>query len=93
MVLEYIMNGMADRKKFDFQFDFGAKRNNELLTDKNEEEKFHKKLKKAISLQNGVKEENILITNPHKGSYIVQVIFLKEDFNKEINMSKFKETM
>ena len=91
MVLEYIMNGMADRKKFDFQFDFGAKRNNELLTDKNEEEKFHKKLKKAISLQNGVKEENILITNPHKGSYIVQVIFLKEDFNKEINMSKFKE--
>ena len=48
MVLEYIMNGMADRKKFDFQFDFGAKRNNELLTDKNEEEKFHKKLKRKI---------------------------------------------
>ena len=90
MVMQFIANGMIDRKKYGFHFDFGEKRNNELLKNKKEKEKFYKTLKKAISLQYGIKEENILITNPHEGSYIVEVIFLNEDFNKEIDISKFK---
>ena len=91
MVIEFIMNGMIDRKKYDLHFDFGEKRNKELLNNKKEEEKLHKKLKKALSLKNGIKEENILITNSQKGSYRVQVIFLNESFNTEIDMSMFKE--
>ena len=90
MVMQFIANGMIDRKKYGFHFDFGEKRNNELLKNKKEKEKFYKTLKKAISLQYGIKEENILIINPHEGSYIVEVIFLNEDFNKEIDISKFK---
>ena len=91
MVMKFIMNGMIDKKKYDLHFDFGNKRNNELLNNYAEQEKFHNKLKKALSIEYGINEDDIIITNPQKGSYNVQVIFLTEDFNKEIDMSKFQE--
>ena len=91
MVIEFIMNGMIDKEKYDLHFDFGEKRNNQLLNDKNEAEKLHNKLRKALSLQNGIDEENIIITNPQKGSYKVQVFFLNENFNNDIDLSKFKQ--
>ena len=34
-VLEFITNGMIDKKKYDFHFDLGDKRNEELLIKKN----------------------------------------------------------
>ena len=49
MVMKFIMNGMIDKKKYDLHFDFGNKRNNELLNNYEEQEKFHNKLKKALS--------------------------------------------
>ena len=91
MVIQFIMNGMIDKKKYDLHFDFGAKRNNELLTNIEEQEKFHKKLTKALSQEFQIEEENIIITNPQKGSYNVQVIFLNEDSDKNIDMPKFQE--
>jgi hypothetical protein len=39
---------MLQKPKLDFHFDFGEKRNNVLLTDKNEQEKFNNTLKKKI---------------------------------------------
>ena len=91
MVMKIIMDGMIDKKKYEVHFDFGNKRNNELLNNYEEQEKFHNKLKKALSIEYGINEDDIIITNPQKGSYNVQVIFLTEDFNKEIDMSKFQE--
>jgi len=43
------MNGMIDKKKLDLHFDFGSKRNNELLNDEKEQEKLHTKLKRGLS--------------------------------------------
>ena len=37
-VLEFITNGMIDKKKYDFHFDLGDKRNEELLNNKEEQE-------------------------------------------------------
>ena len=82
MVLQFIMNGLIDKKKFDLHFDFGAKRNNELLNNEVEREKFLTKLKGALSREYKMPEEQIIFGNPQKGSYKQPVIFLNEIFNK-----------
>jgi hypothetical protein len=90
-VLEFITNGMIDKKKYDFHFDLGDERNKELLNNKEEQEKFNNKLKKKLSLEYNIPEDKILITNPQKGSYSVQVIFQTDEFNdKNIDINKLK---
>ena len=84
MVLQFIMNGMIDKKKLDLHFELGQKRNNELLNNKSEQEKFHNKLIKALSKECNVPEKEIIITNPQKGSYKVNALFLSNDYNNII---------
>ena len=69
-VLQFITNGMLDKKKYNLYFDLGEERNKELLNNKEEQEKFNNKLKKEI-----------ILTNPQKGSYQIQVIFQTNQFN------------
>ena len=82
-VLQFMMNGMMEKKKYDFHFDLGEERNNELLTNKKEQKNFNQKLKKKLSIEYNVPEDTIIVTNAQRGSYRVQVIFEKEDFNKK----------
>ena len=89
-VLQFITSGMIEKPKFDFHFDFGEERNNELLNNKKEQEKFNNKLKKKLSLEYNIPEDKIIITNPQRGSYRVQVIFQSEEFNKNIDINQFK---
>ena len=42
-VLQFIMNGMIEKKKYEFHFDLGEERNNELLNNLDEQEKFNNK--------------------------------------------------
>ena len=62
-VIQFIMNGMIEKKKFDLHFDFGPKRNNELLNNKTEQEKFHTKLRKNISKEYNIPEDQIILLN------------------------------
>ena len=87
-VLQFIMNGMIDKKKFGLHFDFGDKKNNELLNNISEQEKFHKNLKKNLSKEYNIPEEEIIIANPQKGSYMIQVIFMSDEFNN-LNENEF----
>ena len=90
-VLQFITNGMIEKKKYDLHFDLGNKRNNELLKNKNEQEEFNNKLKKKLSLEYNIPESKIIITNPQKGSYSVQVIFATDNFNdKKVDINTFK---
>ena len=82
MVIQFIMNGMVDKKKFELNFDFGAKRNNELLNDQSEQDIFHLKLKLALTKIFKVPEDEVIIANPQKGNYRVQVIFTNDEMNK-----------
>ena len=91
IVLQFILNGLAEKKKYDFHFDFGEERNNELLNNKEEQEKFNTKLKKKLSLGYNIPEEEIIITNPQKGSYQVDVIFMTEEFNTNIDVDELKK--
>ena len=90
-VLQFIMNGMIEKEKYDLHFDLGEERNNELLYNLEEQEKFNNKLRKKLSIEYNIPEDKIIITNPQKGSYHVQVIFETEDFNKKnFDINKFK---
>ena len=88
-ILQFLMNGMIEKKKY--SFDLGEKRNNELLYNLDDQKKFNNKLKKKLSKECNIPENEIIITNPLKGSYNVQVIFEREDFNnKNFDINKFK---
>jgi hypothetical protein len=88
--LQYITNGLAEKKKYDLHFEFGKERNEKLLQDKNEFEEFKKNLKKKLSKDYHVPEDKIIVTFPQKGSFHVQVIFQSDEFN-DLDTEEFKQ--
>ena len=88
--LQFISNGLANKKKYDLHFDFGDKRNNELLNNSNEYEKFKKKLLLKLSKDYNIPTSKIIVTFPQKGSFSVQVIFQSDEFNN-LDLSDFKQ--
>ena len=90
--LEYLVTGMYNKNKYNLHFDFGESRNNQLLNDEDERKIFNDKLRKKISKDFNMKEEDILITFPREGSFQTTIIFRSEDFNlsEEELFKKFK---
>ena len=91
--LQFLSNGMCEKKKYDLHFDFGEKRNNELLNKEEEYENFKNNLKLKLSKDYNIPLDKIIVTFPQKGSYSVQVIFQTDEFNNlDTNefMNKFK---
>ena len=74
--LQFIVNGLINKFKYEFSFDLGEERNNNL--------------RKKSSLDYNILEDKIIITCPQKGSYKVQVIFISEDF--DLNPEQFKNS-
>lgn len=98
--LQFITNGMINKKKYDLHFELGEERNEEILNDKDEFEKFKENLKLKLSKDYNIPPDKIIVTLPQKGSLHVQVIFQTEDFhnldktqfiNKFKNDPEFKE--
>ena len=81
-ILQFITNGLINKNKYNFHFDFGEERNNELLTNINEQKAFNDKLRKKLSIEYNIPENQIILTNPQKGSYEIQVIFETNEFNQ-----------
>ena len=88
--LQYIVNGFAQKKKYDLHFEFGKERNEQLLMDKDEFENFKKNMKKKLSKDYHISEDKIIVAFPQKGSFHVQVIFQSDEFN-DLNLEEFKE--
>ena len=92
--LQFMINGMGMQKKYSLHFDFGEERNEELLNDKEEQKKFNDKLKKKLSKEYNIDEDEIIISFPQKGSYQITVIFKKKEFfdlKKKDLLEKFKD--
>ena len=92
--LQFISNGMINKKKYNLHFDFGDKKNEELLNDENEFEKFKERLKKKLSEDYNTPTDKIVVTFPQKGSLKVNVIFQSDEFNdlnKDEFLKKFKQ--
>ena len=92
--LQFIVNGLAQKKKYDLHFELGNERNEQLLNDPNEYEKFKNDIKKKLSKDYHIPEDKIIVAFPQKGSFRVQVIFQSNEFNdldtKELEQ-KFKD--
>ena len=88
--LQFLTNGMCQKKKYDLHFELGEKRNEELLNNKQEYEKFANNLKLKLSRDYSIPIDKIIITLPQKGSFSVQVIFQSDEFN-DLNLNQFKE--
>ena len=90
--MQFLVNGMSNRNKYNLHFDLGEDKNNKLLNDEEERIKFHDKLRKKLSKEYNINEEDIIITFPRKGSYQVSVIFKSDDFtlSEEELKEKFK---
>ena len=87
--LQFIINGMCYKKKYDLCFDFGEKRNNELINNKIEYEKFRNNLKLKLSRDYNTSIDKIIVTFPQKGSISVQVIFQDDQFN-DLDLEQLK---
>jgi hypothetical protein len=86
--LQFISNGMIDKKKYTLHFDFGEKRNMELLANDDEFEKFKDTLKQKLSKDYKTPKEKIVVTFPQKGSLSVDIIFQSDEFNN-LNETEF----
>ena len=86
--LQFITNGMASKKKYDLHFELGEERNEELLNNKEEYEKFKENLKLKLSKDYNIPPEKIVITFPERGSFHVQLIFQSDEFNN-LNQAQF----
>ena len=64
--LEFLINGMSNKPKYNLHFDFGKEKNTKLLNDENERKIFHDKLRKKLSREYNINEEDIIITFPRK---------------------------
>jgi hypothetical protein len=76
--LQLMTNGLITKQKCEVKFDFGEKKNNEIINDQNERNKFINEWKTKISKKLGVNPEDIIITNLRKGSLDAD-IFLKQN--------------
>ena len=81
--MQFLVNGMSDKSKYDLHFELGDEKNSQLLNDEEERRKFHDKLRKKLSKEYNIKEEDIIISFPRHGSYQVTIIFKSEDFKLE----------
>ena len=79
--MQFLVNGMSNKTKYDLHFDLGEDKNNKLLEDEEERKKFNDKLRKKLSKEFNINEEDILITFPREGTYQVTIIFKSADFN------------
>jgi len=92
-LLQFVVNGLATKKKYEFHFDINEERNEELLNNEEEQKKFIDKLRTKLSKEYNISEDKIIITNPQRGSFKLTVIFQSEDFNltKEELIEKFQD--
>ena len=62
-------NGFLFKKKCEVKFDFGKNKNEEILNNQNEKEKFIDEWKIILSKKLGVCSDEIIITNIRNGSF------------------------
>ena len=80
--VQFIVNGMYKFKKYKFIFDFGEEKNNILLSNQMEQNKFNITLAYKLKSLLNVDIKDIVMTNPRKGSYKITAVIKKSNFNE-----------
>ena len=87
--LQFILNGLNNKRKYILRFDFGENENEKILEKGEEYDGFVDKLKQKLSRDYGVNPDDIIITYPERGSVQVQIIFQSDEFN-DLNTKDFE---
>ena len=87
-IVNYIINGMLEKKKYNLSFDFGKNKNNNLLD-------INKKIRKKLAFKYNIPEnEIIIISNLSKNEkiavYKIQIIFQNKEFDN-LDLKLFKQ--
>lgn len=77
--LQFMINGLSSKQKLDVHFDYGKKKNEQILNDPVEQKKFLDDLKRNLSEKLGVPVEDIIITNIKEGSIDVNFMIKTHD--------------
>ena len=88
-----LINDISNKKKFTLDFEFGEKRNKELLNNKIEYKNFELKLKNKLNKDFKIPKEKIIVVSSlsEEGRFRVQIIFQSEEFNNlDINQFIYK---
>ena len=89
--LQFLVNGMATKKKLDIHIDFDKEKNEKILNDKIEQEKFINDWKQKLSEKLGVPISDIIITNLRKGSVNFDIFIQNHDDNFQKLTDNLKE--
>ncbi len=72
--LQLMTNGLVNKEKCEVKFDFGEKKNDEILNNEKEKEKFINEWKTKLSQKLGISPDDIIITNLRKGSLEADIL-------------------
>ena len=89
--LQFLVNGMATKKKLDIHIDFDKEKNEKILNDKIEQEKFINDWKQKLSEKMNIPIEDIIITNLRKGSINFDIFIQNQDNNFQKLTDNLKE--
>ena len=96
-ILQFMVNGLGQKRKYNLHFDMGVERIGVLLDNKEEQDKLINKLRKKLSKKYNISEDDIIITNPKRGrrSFQLSVIFKTRDLDLTKNelIEKFKNEL
>ena len=77
--LQFMINGLASKKKLNVHFDYGKEKNEKILNDPIEQKNFLDEWKKNLSNKLGVPIEDIIIANIKEGSIDVNFMIKTHD--------------
>ena len=77
--MNFATSDIGMSKKYELKFDLNKRQNELLLSNEEEAEKFLNNWKKILSKEMSIPEESIMLFNPRRGSFVVNVKFLQND--------------
>jgi hypothetical protein len=90
--IQKICLGFSHKKKYTFHFDFGKEKNKDIINDMNIFNEFVKEFKEKIAKKMNINPDNIIISNPRKGSAKIDVFFITPGvFDESVLEAKFKD--
>ena len=90
--IQFLVNGMYNFRKYIFHFDFDEKKSDELINNRKSQKIFNAQLKRKLLHLFKLSNNDIIMTNPKRGSYKITAIIKKARFN-ELSTQQIKQEL
>ena len=89
--MKFATSDLGMSKKYELKFDLGHNKNELLLSNEEEAEKFLNNWRKILPKEMCIPEESILFFNPRRGSFVVDVKFLQKKKDDDDLLPEFND--